>query len=49
MHVCYGPGGSAVEVARAVACASLGGSDTAPMEVPRGPGVRRDGGALQPP
>lgn len=47
-HVCYGPGGSAVEVARSVPCATLGGSEERPMEVPAGPGVRRDGGTLRP-
>lgn len=46
-HVCYGPAGSAVEVDRAVTCASLGGSEAVPMEVPRALGVRRDGGTLQ--
>nr|MBK7066903.1 hypothetical protein [Deltaproteobacteria bacterium] len=49
MHVCFGPNGSAVEVDRATSCASLGGSETPPMEVPRGPEVRRDGGTAQPP
>jgi len=48
MHVCYGPNASAVEVDRATSCASLGGSETPPMEVPRGPEVRRDGGTAQP-
>ena len=43
-HVCFGAGGSAVEVDRATSCASLGGSETAPMEVRAGPAVRRDGG-----
>lgn len=47
-HVCFGPGGSAVEVDRATSCASLGGSEAAPMEVPRPPAVRRDGGTAQP-
>lgn len=51
-HVCYGPGGSAVEVGRATACASLGGSDTPPVEVPNAPAppaaVRRDGGTPLP-
>jgi hypothetical protein len=47
-HVCFGPGGSAVEVDRATACASLGGSEAAPMEVARPPAVRRDGGTVQP-
>ncbi|MDB4932477.1 MAG: hypothetical protein JWM10_4961 [Myxococcaceae bacterium] len=47
-HVCFGPGGSAVEVDRATSCASLGGSEAAPMEVPRAPAVRRDGGTVQP-
>ncbi len=47
-HVCYGPGGSAVEVDRGTNCASLGGSDTPPTEVRNAPAVRRDGGTLQP-
>lgn len=47
-HVCYGPGGSAVEVVRATSCASLGGSEVAPMEVRPPPAVRRDGGTAQP-
>ncbi len=47
-HICYGPGGSAVEVGRGTDCASLGGSETPPMEVPNAPVVRRDGGTPQP-
>ena len=47
-HICYGPGGSAVEVDPSTSCASLGGSETPPMEVPNAPVVRRDGGTPSP-
>ncbi len=36
-HVCYGPNASAVEVSMETPCASLGGSDTPPVEVPTQP------------
>lgn len=40
-HVCYGAGGSAVEVARTLPCEALGASETRPPSVPAPPPPRR--------
>lgn len=36
-HVCYGAGGSAVELPRATACSSVGAGDLPPANVPLAP------------
>ncbi|MFO0627289.1 MAG: hypothetical protein U0325_16890 [Polyangiales bacterium] len=40
-HVCYGAGGSAVEVARTLPCEALGASEQRPATVPAPPPARR--------
>lgn len=40
-HICYGAGGSAVEVARELPCEALGASEARPASVPAPPPPRR--------
>jgi hypothetical protein len=40
-HICYGAGGSAVEVARELPCEALGASEARPASVPPPPPPRR--------
>ncbi len=40
-HICYGAGGSAVEVARELPCEALGASEARPASVPAPPPARR--------